>query len=196
LKGKGECALKIFRNGDYDEEHYSNRFEMDGILFEEPSVHLFSFNNPLGACPVCEGFGTTIGIDEDLVVPNTNLSVFEEAIVCWKGEKMSKWKDQLLSTAHHFDFPIHRPYYQLNERNGSFSGRATNGLRVCMPSLPIWRKNHIKYSTGSCWPGTAARPSARSAWVPGCARNRAGSGSGEIDNRSGQTAGIRPDQLF
>jgi excinuclease ABC subunit A len=116
FEGKGECALKIFRNGDYDEEHYSNRFEMDGILFEEPSVHLFSFNNPLGACPVCEGFGTTIGIDEDLVVPNTNLSVFEEAIVCWKGEKMSKWKDQLLSTAHHFDFPIHRPYYQLNER--------------------------------------------------------------------------------
>ncbi|TSA37713.1 MAG: excinuclease ABC subunit A [Porphyromonadaceae bacterium] len=116
FEGKGECTLKIFQNGDYLEEQYSNRFEMDGILFEEPSVHLFSFNNPLGACPVCEGFGTTIGIDEDLVVPNTNLSVFEEAIVCWKGEKMSAWKDQLLLTAHNFDFPIHRPFYQLNEQ--------------------------------------------------------------------------------
>ncbi|MFA5816837.1 MAG: excinuclease ABC subunit UvrA [Bacteroidales bacterium] len=116
FEGKGECTLKIFQNGDYQEEQYSNRFEMDGILFEEPSVYLFSFNNPLGACPVCEGFGSTIGIDEDLVVPNTNLSVFEEAIVCWKGEKMSKWKDQLLQTAVNFNFPIHRPFYQLTEK--------------------------------------------------------------------------------
>jgi len=116
FEGKGECTLKIFLNGDYHEEQYSNRFEMDGILFEEPSVHLFSFNNPLGACPVCEGFGSTIGIDEDLVVPNTNLSIFEEAIVCWKGEKMSAWKDHLLLTAHNFDFPIHRPFYQLTEQ--------------------------------------------------------------------------------
>jgi len=116
FEGKGECTLKIFQNGDYQEEQHSNRFELDGIRFEEPSVHLFSFNNPLGACPVCEGFGSTIGIDEDLVVPNTNLSVFEEAIVCWKGEKMSKWKDQLLLTADNFNFPIHRPFYQLTEQ--------------------------------------------------------------------------------
>jgi excinuclease ABC subunit A len=115
FEGKGECTLKIFQNGDYLVEQYSNRFEMDGILFEEPSVHLFSFNNPMGACPVCEGFGSTIGIDEDLVVPNTNLSIFEEAIVCWKGEKMSKWKDQLLLHADQFNFPIHRPFYQLND---------------------------------------------------------------------------------
>ena len=115
FEGKGECTLKIFTNGDYTTEEYSNRFEMDGILFEEPSVHLFSFNNPLGACPKCEGFGTTIGIDEDLVVPNTNLSIFEEAIVCWKGEKMSKWKDELIQSADKFGFPIHRPFYQLTE---------------------------------------------------------------------------------
>ncbi|MFA6125804.1 MAG: excinuclease ABC subunit UvrA [Bacteroidales bacterium] len=115
FEGKGECTLKILQNGDFIEEHYSNRFEMDGILFEEPSVHLFSFNNPLGACPVCEGFGSTIGIDEDLVVPNINLSIFEEAIVCWKGEKMSAWKDQLLANAHRFDFPVHRAFYQLTE---------------------------------------------------------------------------------
>jgi excinuclease ABC subunit A len=116
FEGKGECTLKIFQNTDYREEQYSNRFEMDGILFEEPSVHLFSFNNPLGACPVCEGFGTTIGIDEDLVVPDTNLSIFEEAVVCWKGEKMSSWQKQLILTAPNFDFPIHRPYYQLTEQ--------------------------------------------------------------------------------
>jgi excinuclease ABC subunit A len=116
FEGKGVCTLKIFNNGDYTVEEYSNRFEADGILFEEPSAHLFSFNNPLGACPVCEGFGSTIGIDEDLVVPNTNLSIFEEAIVCWKGEKMSKWKEQLLHTADEFDFPIHRPFYQLTEQ--------------------------------------------------------------------------------
>jgi excinuclease ABC subunit A len=113
FEGKGDCTLKIFNGSDYIAEAYSNRFEMDGILFEEPSVHLFSFNNPLGACPRCEGFGTTIGIDEDLVVPNTNLSIYEEAIVCWKGEKMSKWKDQLIHSAEKFDFPTHRPFYQL-----------------------------------------------------------------------------------
>jgi excinuclease ABC subunit A len=115
FEGKGDCSLKIFSNGDYLTEQYSNRFEMDGIIFEEPSVHLFSFNNPLGACPVCEGFGSTIGIDEELVVPNPALSVYEDAIVCWKGEKMSKWKDELIRTANHFNFPVHRPYYQLTE---------------------------------------------------------------------------------
>jgi excinuclease ABC subunit A len=114
-EGKGDCSLKIFENGNYREEKFSDRFELDGIRFELPSVHLFSFNNPVGACPVCEGFGSTIGIDEDLVVPNKNLSVFEEAIVCWKGEKMSKWKDQLIRMADKFDFPIHRPFYQLTE---------------------------------------------------------------------------------
>jgi len=116
FEGKGVCSLKIFDNGNYLEESYSDRFELDGITFEEPSVNLFSFNNPMGACPVCEGFGSTIGIDEDLVVPNKNLSIFEEAIVCWKGEKMSKWKDKLVRSADKFGFPIHRPYYQLTEQ--------------------------------------------------------------------------------
>lgn len=114
-EGKGDCSLKIFDNGNYREEKFSDRFELDGIHFELPSVHLFSFNNPVGACPVCEGFGSTIGIDEDLVVPNKNLSIFEDAIVCWKGEKMSKWKEQLIHAADQFDFPIHRPFYQLTE---------------------------------------------------------------------------------
>jgi excinuclease ABC subunit A len=98
------------------ERSFSNRFELDGITFEEPSVHFFSFNNPVGACKHCEGFGNVIGIDENLVIPNKNLSVYEDAIVCWKGEKMSEWKNVLVMNAHKFDFPIHRPYYDLTEK--------------------------------------------------------------------------------
>lgn len=106
------------------ERFFSNRFELDGITFEEPSVHFFSFNNPVGACKHCEGFGSVIGIDENLVIPNKNLSVYEDAIVCWKGEKMSEWKNVLVMNAHKFDFPIHRPYYDLTEkeRNLIWSG--------------------------------------------------------------------------
>ncbi|MES2591218.1 MAG: excinuclease ABC subunit UvrA [Bacteroidota bacterium] len=103
---------------------FSNRFELDGIVFEEPSVHFFSFNNPIGACKHCEGFGSVIGIDENLVIPNKNLSVYEDAIVCWKGEKMSEWKKVLVMNAHKFDFPVHRPYYDLTkkERNLIWTG--------------------------------------------------------------------------
>lgn len=111
--GKGTCLLYNPETGN--KEEFSDRFEADGILFEEPSEHLFSFNNPLGACPVCEGYGKVIGIDEDLVVPNKNLSVYEEAIVCWKGEKMSRWKDKLIYAADNFNFPIHKPYSKLTE---------------------------------------------------------------------------------
>lgn len=97
-------------------QNFSNRFELDGITFEEPSLHFFSFNNPVGACKRCEGFGSVIGIDEDLVIPNKNLSVYEDAIVCWKGEKMSEWKNVLVNSAHKFDFPIHRPVYDLSKK--------------------------------------------------------------------------------
>ena len=95
---------------------FSNRFELDGMTFEEPSTHFFSFNNPIGACKNCEGFGSVIGIDPDLVIPNKNLSVFEEAIVCWKGEKMSEWKNMLVNNSHKFDFPVHRAYYDLSAK--------------------------------------------------------------------------------
>ncbi len=93
---------------------FSNRFELDGMTFEEPTTHFFSFNNPIGACKNCEGFGNVMGVDEDLVIPNKNLSVFEDAIVCWKGEKMSEWKNVLIKHAHKFDFPVHRPFYDLS----------------------------------------------------------------------------------
>jgi excinuclease ABC subunit A len=92
---------------------FSNKFEMDGITFTEPSSHFFSFNNPLGACKTCEGFGSVIGIDEDLVIPDKSLSIYEGAIACWKGDTMKEWKEKLIMSADKFDFPIHRPYYEL-----------------------------------------------------------------------------------
>ncbi len=114
-EGKGECWIEFENRKGKQKEYFSNRFELDGITFEEPSVNLFAFNNPFGACKTCEGFGSIIGIDEDLVIPNKSLSVYEEAIVCWKGEKMSEWKDQLVNSAYKFDFPIHKPWYQLSD---------------------------------------------------------------------------------
>ncbi len=113
FEGKGECLIRAEQVGKTETCKFSNRFEADGITFEEPTLHMFSFNNPVGACPLCEGYGKTIGIDEDLVIPNKSLSVFSDAIVCWKGEKMGEWKDQLVRHASRFDFPIHKPYYDL-----------------------------------------------------------------------------------
>ena len=116
-EGKGECLIKIIQNENTIRQEFSNKFEADGILFEIPTVHTFSFNNPLGACPICEGFGKTMGIDEGLVVPNKNLSIYEEAVACWKGEKMSWYRDEFVKVASKFDFPIHKPYYQLSGKN-------------------------------------------------------------------------------
>lgn len=113
FEGQGECIVKIYHTDHIDEEKFSNRFEEDGITFDEPSEHMFSFNNPLGACPTCEGYGKVIGIDEDLVIPNKSLSVYQDAVVCWKGETMKKWKDRLIQNASAFGFPIHKPYYEL-----------------------------------------------------------------------------------
>jgi excinuclease ABC subunit A len=111
--GHGHCMVWDPETGN--QEDFSTRFEADGMEFEEPSEHLFSFNNPLGACPMCEGYGKVMGIDEDLVVPNKELSVYEDAVVCWKGEKMKRWKEKLVMKAEQFDFPIHTPYSELSE---------------------------------------------------------------------------------
>ena len=97
--GKGYCQVVVLGDEGIIRESFSNKFEEDGILFEEPSEYLFSFNNPIGACPVCEGYSKIIGIDENLVIPNQNLSVYEDAIVCWKGETMKKWKERLIANA-------------------------------------------------------------------------------------------------
>ena len=113
--GQGYCQVVIFDDKSIRRESFSNKFEADGIMFEEPTEYLFSFNNPIGACPLCEGYGKIIGIDENLVIPDQNLSVYEDAIVCWKGETMKKWKERLITNAKLFDFPVHKPYYQLSE---------------------------------------------------------------------------------
>ncbi len=113
FEGKGEIYLQSL--SDNKLRHFSNKFELDGITFLEPNVHLFSFNNPYGACPKCEGYGDVIGIDEDLVIPNTALSVYENAIFPWRGESMSWYRDQLVNNSHKFNFPIHKPYFELNQ---------------------------------------------------------------------------------
>ena len=113
FEGKGICYLQEL-NSD-KRFTYSNNFEIDGIYFLEPNVHLFSFNNPYGACSVCEGYGNIIGIDSELVVPNTSLSIFENAIFPWRGESMSWYKDELVKNAYKFDFPIHKPYFELTD---------------------------------------------------------------------------------
>lgn len=116
FEGQGACYIEIhFPNGPCKKHSFSNKFEKDGITFKKPSINMFSFNNPYGACPRCEGFGNTLGIDPDLVIPDKSLSVYEDAIVCWKTEKMSEYKDQLIKNASRFHFPIHRPIYKLSK---------------------------------------------------------------------------------
>ena len=115
FEGNGVCVLKMITAEETKLLYFSKKFEADGMSFETPTVHTFSFNSPIGACPVCEGFGRVIGIDEDLVVPNKTLSIFEDAVVCWKGEVMSEWKNRLIHTASKFSFPIHKPYYELTD---------------------------------------------------------------------------------
>lgn len=124
-EGHGEMELLVqTENKKYN---YNNKFEADGISFEEPSVNFFSFNNPYGACKTCEGFGSVIGIDEDLVIPDKGLSVYEDAVVAWKGEKMQDWKKQFLSLTRKNDFPIHKPYYELSQKHKDYLWHGGNG---------------------------------------------------------------------
>lgn len=112
-EGHGECVLEYVPGGE--RVSFSTRFEADGITFEEPTDGLFAFNSPIGACPECEGFGRILGIDEKLVIPNSSLSVYEGAVVCWRGEKMSEWKNEFILRAPRYDFPIFTPYYALTQ---------------------------------------------------------------------------------
>jgi len=113
FEGKGICYLQDIETNKRIE--FSANFELDGITFLEPNIHLFSFNNPYGACPTCEGYGNIIGIDEELVIPNTALSIFGNAIFPWRGESMGWYRDQLVNNAYKFDFPIHKPFFELTE---------------------------------------------------------------------------------
>lgn len=112
--GKGYCVIQNFDNPK-DRKEFSYYLELDGLIFEEPTEYLFNFNTPYGACKVCEGYGQIIGIDPDLVVPDKNLSVYDGAIACWRGEVMGKWKDDLIRNANKFNFPIHKPFKDLTD---------------------------------------------------------------------------------
>lgn len=123
-EGKGECIIMI--NGE--KFYFSNRFEADGIQFEQPNVNMFSFNSPIGACPTCNGYGKILGIDENLVVPNKSLSVYDNAVMCWRGEKMSEWKNWFIQHAHKVKFPIHTPYYQLTDKEKDYLWNGIAGI--------------------------------------------------------------------
>ena len=115
-EGRGECVLLVWAGGGQPVEHlFSKRFEADGMEFHEPTDQMFNFNNPLGACPVCEGFGRVVGIDPNLVVPDKTLSVYEDAVMCWRGPVMGEWKQQFIHIAATHGFPIHRPYLDLTK---------------------------------------------------------------------------------
>jgi excinuclease ABC subunit A len=118
FEGKGDCYVRYQEAGSEEEkEHFfCDRFELDGIRFEEPTPNFFSFNNPYGACRRCEGYGKVIGIDEDLVIPDKSKSIYDNAIAPWRGEKMGEWNQQLIRQADKFNFPIHRSYSQLNDK--------------------------------------------------------------------------------
>ena len=118
-EGKETCQVISELDGERQEADFSSRFEADGITFEPPTANMFAFNNPYGACPTCQGFGSVIGIDPDLVVPNKSLSIYENAIACWRGEKMSEWKDALIRVADKVGIPIFKPFYELTDEQVS-----------------------------------------------------------------------------
>lgn len=120
FEGNGECLVGIMENDQWQTESFSNRYESGGVQFEEPHPQMFNFNSPAGACPTCEGFGQTIGIDEQLVIPNEYLSVYDDAVACWRGETMQEWKWQFIKNAHKVNFPIHKPYNKLTEKEKNY----------------------------------------------------------------------------
>lgn len=123
-EGDGTCYVEI----DGKVKSFSNKFEADGITFQIPTINTFSFNSPIGACPKCEGYGKILGIDEDLVIPNKSLSLYDDAIMCWRGEKMSEWKHYFIKNAHKVDFPVHTPYYELTEKEKDILWNSESGI--------------------------------------------------------------------
>ena len=132
FEGNNECLITIISESETKTHSFNNRFEADGITFEPPSDHFFTFNNPVGACKRCEGLGSVIGIDPDLVIPDKSKSIYEGAIACWKGEKMGLWREELIHAAHKFDFPVHKPVKELSKKEYELlweGNKYFNGLR-------------------------------------------------------------------
>ncbi|MGB2278478.1 MAG: excinuclease ABC subunit UvrA [Flavobacteriales bacterium] len=141
FEGNGECAIEVIGKKI---KAFSNRFELDGISFETPSEHLFSFNNPYGACKMCEGFGSVLGIDEDKVIPNKSISIYDGAINCWKGEKLSRWKERFILNAAKYDFPIHRPYSELQDDEKKIVWNGAKGLKGIRQFFQLLEKENYK----------------------------------------------------
>lgn len=150
FEGRGECHLILNPNSPEQTTHvYSERFEADGITFIEPTEHLFDFNSPLGACPTCGGKSTIDGIDPDLVVPDKSKTIYEGAIACWKGQKLSAWNDALIYSADKFDFPIHTPYYELTNEQKQLiwtGNEYFQGLNAFFKELESKRYIKVQYS--------------------------------------------------
>lgn len=144
FEGEGDCVIRFYIGDKVESFDFSRHFEADGIQFEEPSDLMFSFNSPVGACPVCEGFGRVMGIDEDLVVPNKSLSVYEDAVVCWKGEKMSEWKIEFIHAAGKYNFPVHRPYFELSDSERDLLWHGARGLHGIDDFFKMVEENQYK----------------------------------------------------
>ena len=146
LEGNGECTVKFWTPKGVESYLFSSRFEADGMTFEEPTDLMFNFNSPVGACPKCEGFGMVVGIDENLVIPDKSLSLQEEAVQCWRGEKMSKWRKRFTMNAYKVDFPIHRAYYDLSEEEKEilWNGDHSQGLHGINDFFKMLEENLYK----------------------------------------------------
>ena len=144
-EGDGACLLRFYQtDGSTSLYRFSTKFEADGITFEEPTDQMFSFNSPIGACPVCEGFGRVIGIDEHLVVPNRSLSVYDGAVVCWRGEKMGEWRDMVIRGAEKAGFPIFTPYYELTDEQRRMLWEGTRYFEGINAFFKMLQENQYK----------------------------------------------------
>ena len=144
-EGDGACLLRFYQpDGSTCLYRFSTKFEADGITFEEPNDQMFSFNSPIGACPECEGFGRVIGIDEHLVIPNRSLSVYDGAVVCWRGDKMGEWKDMVIRGAEKAGFPIFTPYYQLTNEQRQMLWEGTRYFEGINAFFKMVQENQYK----------------------------------------------------
>ena len=144
FEGNDECFLQFHIDGKIVEHNFSKRFEADGMTFEVPGDLMFNFNSPGGACPQCEGFGRVMGIDENLVIPNKTLSIYQDAVMCWRGEKMSIWKQAFIEASEHTGFPIHRPYYQLTNEEKHLLWHGREGVHGINEFFKMLEENQYK----------------------------------------------------
>lgn len=144
FEGNGACELAFMGGDEVKRERFSVRFEEDGMTFDEPSDLMFSFNSPYGACPVCEGFGKVIGIDEHLVIPNTAMSIYDGAVVCWRGEKMGEWRSEFIRAVSSMDFPIFSPYYELTREQKDLLWHGAPGVPCLDDFFKMLEENQYK----------------------------------------------------